>query len=201
MENKDQKIIPEQPFRHRLDSHTWRKFILLFLIAFALSFDLLFLNLGKQLSKETIETKIQNNPTPLWANNIHTLTDGYPIEKMIPYIARRNKMTAAFLVSVAKQESNWGVHVPVLDGKDCYNYWGFRLASSKMTQDGYTCFDSPRQAVTVVSNRFDDLINNAGLDSPKDMVVWKCGFSCSGFDPQGVSDWINNVDYYFKKFY
>jgi hypothetical protein len=68
-----------------------------------------------------------------------------------------------------------------------------------MTWDGYTCFDSPRQAVNTISQRFNELINDSGLGTPRKMVVWKCGWDCSGQDPAGVEKWIRDVDYYYQK--
>jgi hypothetical protein len=132
---------------------------------------------------------------------LFSLTRGYPMEKMVPLISQKEKRVAAFMVSVAKKESNWGKRVPVLNGRDCYNYWGFRSAYSSMTQDGYTCFKNPYQAVNVVSRRFAELINESHLDTPQKMIVWKCGWDCSEHDPEGVSKWISDVDYYFRKIY
>jgi hypothetical protein len=45
---------------------------------------------------------------------------------MAPYISEQNQDTAAFIVGIAKKESNWGKRVPKREGKDCYNYWGYR---------------------------------------------------------------------------
>lgn len=132
-------------------------------------------------------------------NKISELVKGYPIETMIPYIARKDKDVAAFLISIAKKESNWGKRVPVLDGKDCYNYWGYRGESERMGSGGHTCFDNPKQAVRVVSQRLDELIELSKADSPRKMIVWKCGYSCMGHSDYSVNKWIRDVDYYYKK--
>ena len=124
-----------------------------------------------------------------------------PMEKMIPYIAQKDKMTAAFVVSVAKKESNWGKHSPIVNGRDCYNYWGYRGGGENITWDGYTCFKNPRQAVNVVSQRFDSLIKKSNFDTPAKMVVWKCGYDCSWDNPIAVQKWVSDVDFYFQKFY
>lgn len=130
---------------------------------------------------------------------ISGLVKGYPIEAMVPYIARKDKKVAAFLVSIAKKESNWGKRVPVLNGKDCYNYWGYRGAGEKMGSGGHTCFDNPKEAVRIVSQRLDELMKQSKADSPRKMVVWKCGYSCMGHSDYSVNKWIRDVDYYYKK--
>ena len=78
---------------------------------------------------------------------VKTLAKGFPLERMAPYISEQNEDTAAFIVGIAKKESNWGKRVPKRGGKDCYNYWGYRGKGDNVTWDGYTCFESPREAV------------------------------------------------------
>ncbi|MDH4330035.1 MAG: hypothetical protein OEV93_00580 [Candidatus Moranbacteria bacterium] len=131
---------------------------------------------------------------------IRDMTKGYPIEEMAQYISREDEQVAAFLVSIAKKESNWGKRSPKLNGKDCYNYWGFRQKREKMGTGGHTCFDNPREAVKVVANRIEELIEN-GVDNPADMIVWKCGSSCQTHSEVAVKKWINDVDLYYKRFY
>ena len=98
-----------------------------------------------------------------------------------------------------KKESNWGKRHPVLDGQDCFNYWGYRGQSERIGSGGHTCFDSPRQAVNVVANRINEIIKQNDVQSAKDMIVWKCGFSCDGHSDESVRKWISDVDYYAKK--
>ncbi|MFC1608844.1 hypothetical protein ACFL3M_01510 [Patescibacteria group bacterium] len=129
---------------------------------------------------------------------IESLTEGYPIKSMARHIAMQDEKVAAFVVSIAKKESNWGKRSPKLDGKDCYNYWGFRQKRERMGTGGHTCFDSPGEAVSVVSRRIEELINQE-IDNPSRMVVWKCGFSCESHNPESVERWIRDVDYYYKK--
>lgn len=141
----------------------------------------------EELKKEKLEMEIRN------------LVKGTPIEKMASYIAEKDKKTAAYLVAIAKKESNWGKRKPVLDGKDCYNYWGYRGQSERMGSGGHTCFDNPRQAVNVVSRRISELIRQNNVQSAKNMIVWKCGYSCEGHSEKGVKKWIKDVDYYSQK--
>ncbi len=131
---------------------------------------------------------------------IEKIVKGYPIEKMVPYIAQQDKEVVAFLIGIAKQESSWGKHVPVLNGQDCYNYWGFRRKREKMGSGGHTCFNNPQDAVETVASRIKYLIEKKKVNTPKKMVVvWKCGYDCSQDNPQAVKRWINAVDMYSKK--
>jgi hypothetical protein len=131
---------------------------------------------------------------------ISQLVQGYPIARMMPYIFQKDPKIAAFLVAIAKKESNWGKYKPVLDGRDCYNYWGFRLKTDKMGSEGHTCFDSPREAVDTVAARLDEMVNEEKIDSPKDMIVWKCGYGCRDeIKSASEQKWIRDVDFYYAK--
>jgi len=131
---------------------------------------------------------------------ITQLVQGYPIARMTPYISQKDPKVAAFLIAIAKKESNWGKYRPVLDGQNCYNYWGFRLKSEKMGSGGHTCFDSPKEAVDTVAARLDEMVNEENMDSPKDMVVWKCGYGCQN-EAKSASEqkWIRDVNLYYTK--
>lgn len=134
-------------------------------------------------------------------DKIAEMTKGYPIEKMAYEIAKKDNVTAAFLVGIAMKESTWGKHVPVLDGKDCYNYWGYRGKRARMGTGGHTCFDSPKDAVDTVSKRIEFLIKNENIKTPEKMVtVWKCGYDCSWDNKKAVQKWVSDVDKYFEKF-
>ena len=124
---------------------------------------------------------------------------GYPIERMVPKIAEKDEKVAAFLVGIAKKESNWGRRVPVYQGEDCYNYWGFRKESEIMGSGGHTCFETPEAAVDQVADRIEELINDEQIDTPKEMVIWKCGYGCNGPEAYGAQKWISDVSIYFKK--
>jgi hypothetical protein len=130
---------------------------------------------------------------------INDLVQGYPIAKMTRYIAKQDPKVAAFMIAIAKKESAWGDRKPVLNGEDCYNYWGFRLKSDRMGSGGHTCFDSPEEAVDIVGARLSHLVNDEKIDTPKEMVVWKCGYACNGPEAAGSEKWIKDVDYYYKQ--
>jgi hypothetical protein len=141
----------------------------------------------------------QSSTTPL-EREIREMVKGYPIDDMAPFIARQDPTVAAFLVSIAKKESNWGKRVPVLDGRDCYNYWGYRGKSEEMGTGGHTCFKTRKEAVTKVAKRIETLTKENTLDTPAEMIVWKCGSNCSGHSPESVRKWISDVAFYFKQF-
>ncbi|HCU70441.1 MAG TPA: hypothetical protein DIC35_01650 [Candidatus Moranbacteria bacterium] len=130
--------------------------------------------------------------------NIEKLVGNKPMKNMVGEIASRNLETASYLVAIAKHESNLGKFSPKKDGKDCFNYWGFRGSYNK-TKSGYSCFDSPEQAVSVVGNRIQRLNEIENINTPEEMLVWKCGSSCAGHNPSDVKRWKENVDYYYKK--
>lgn len=134
-----------------------------------------------------------------YEDGIREMVKGYPIESMLPYIFEKDRVTAAFLIGIAKKESNWGKRVPVLDGQDCFNYWGYRGIRRLMGTGGHTCFNSPKDAVDTVATRLGTLINSQKLDTPEKMVVWKCGFSCQGQSRESVLKWISDVDLYFSQ--
>lgn len=132
---------------------------------------------------------------------ITSMVQGYPMERMARYIAAQDKIVAAYLVSIAKKESNWGRRVPVGDdGRDCFNYWGYRGPSKETGTGGHTCFNSPRQAVRTVAARIHTLVYEYDRDQPAEMIVWKCGYTCEGHNPESVAKWKSDVAYYFHKF-
>lgn len=121
------------------------------------------------------------------------LVKDYPMEEMVPYIVKRDKKTASFLVAIAKKESDWGKHSPSKNGKHCYNYWGYK-GGYNLTHSGYSCFDSAEQAVEVVGDRIENLIEKK-IDTPQKMLVWKCGSACAG--DGGAASWVGAVSGYF----
>lgn len=130
---------------------------------------------------------------------IYQMVRGYPIEEMIPYIIKTDSVVASFLVSIAKKESDWGKRRPILNGEDCYNYWGYRGVRERMGSGGHTCFDNPQDAVETVAKRIHYLVYEAKKNTPKKMIYWKCGSSCVGHSNYGIQKWISDVDFYFKK--
>lgn len=128
---------------------------------------------------------------------IRRMTAGSPIGQMAPYIAKKNKKTAAYLVAIAKKESDWGKYAPKKNGKECWNFWGFK-GSQNPNEDGYSCFSSPEQAVSVVGKRIDRLVAKK-IDTPREMVLWKCGASVAARRTAGSAKWIKDVSLYYRK--
>lgn len=187
-----------------LSSHQVKSLILIFLIAFT-SYVILFKQyycenfvsvqknyvVGKSL-KEIKKEKLEKD--------LSVLVEGHPIQLMIPYIVEKDRKTAAYLVGIAKKESNWGKRKPVLNGEDCYNYWGFRAKRERMGSGGHTCFDTPKEAVDVISKRIDQIIERNDVESAQDLLVWKCGSDCSVTGGQAAADkWAVDVDMYAKE--
>ena len=147
----------------------------------------------KEISKEESIRKAREQ-------KIREMVKGHPIESMVSEIAKKDEKVAAFLVAIARKESNWGKRSPVLDGKDCHNYWGFRAKRERMGSGEHTCFDSPKDAVDSVSKRISQLVNEEKIDTPERMVVaWKCGYDCSWDNPKDVKKWVSDVNVYFKE--
>ncbi len=124
---------------------------------------------------------------------------GYPMVQMVDALAQQDPIIMAYLVAMAKQESNWGKRVPVLNGRDCFNYWGFRAKRPRMGTGGHTCFDSPEDAVATVARRVRELVYDYGRTTPRKMLVWKCGRSCATHDPAGVERWVSVIGRYYRQ--
>jgi hypothetical protein len=120
-----------------------------------------------------------------------------PMEDMAPYIAKQPRIVAAFLVGIAMKESKFGTYSPQLDGRDCHNYWGFK-GGGTTTSGGYTCFSSPEQAIEIVGRRIAKLVDG-GRTNPSEMIVWKCGATCSWDNPENVRSWIADVGINFYR--
>lgn len=126
----------------------------------------------------------------------YDLVQNYPIEEMLPAIKKLDQKTANYLIAIAKKESNWGKHAPSKNGQDCYNYWGYKGGGENQVL-GYSCFSTREEAIEKVGARIEKLIKK-GLDTPQKMLVWKCGSSCAGHDPQGVRKWVADVESVLK---
>jgi len=126
------------------------------------------------------------------------MVEGYPIEKMLPYILEQDPEVAKYLIAMAKQESQWGKRVPVLNGQDCYNYWGYRSKRKLMGSGGHTCFNSRKDAVETVGKRIHELIYKYDRKTADRLIVWKCGSSCAGHSQEGVDRWIGTVGNYYE---
>ena len=188
MRNKKSKKIKSDP-KH------YKKILVPFLILLVLT--VAFFLIGKARKEKEVSSIDFSADLE---NRITRMVSGYPIEEMAPYISEEDRTTAAFLVAIAKKESNWGKFSPQKDGKNCYNYWGYR-GTYNQTDSGYSCFDNPQQAVEAVGERIGEFIAKK-IDSPKKMVVaWKCGFDCSSHSFWSVKKWEWDVGFYFERIY
>lgn len=141
----------------------------------------------KEINREVFEQELRE------------MVKGYPIEAMVPEIAKQDRTVAAFIVAIAKKESAWGKRVPVYKGRDCYNYWGYR-GKNAVGSGGHSCFASPKDAVDTVAKRIGFLVSNKKLNTPDKMVIWKCGSDCSVTGGQAAANkWISDVAMYFNK--
>lgn len=129
---------------------------------------------------------------------VRKMVKGYPIEEMIPEIVKKDRIVAALLVAIARKESLWGRRVPVLNGEDCFNYWGYRGIRERMGTGGHTCFDSRADAVGTVAKRIKYLVSEKKLNTPSKMIIWKCG-DCSWDTRSAMNKWISDVDHYFQQ--
>ncbi|KKR21937.1 MAG: hypothetical protein UT50_C0002G0028 [Candidatus Moranbacteria bacterium GW2011_GWA2_39_41] len=121
-----------------------------------------------------------------------------PMAEMVPALKQRSKEVSAYLVAIAKKESDWGKHSPKKGGKECFNYWGYR-GKEDTTDSGYSCFDSPDHAVSVVGDRIEKLLDQ-NIKTPAQMVVWKCGRDCEAAGGQAAANkWISDVKRYYDK--
>jgi hypothetical protein len=171
-----------------------------FLFGLIISSVLLFSFLSWQSAKNistSFSTADTSKSNQVFQKKINNLVDGYPIKKMTPYISHKNKKVASFLIAIAKKESNWGKLSPKKNGGECFNYWGYR-GSESPTASGYSCFDSPQHAVNVVGGRIAELVAEE-IDTPKEMVMWKCGSTSCARSDRGAAKWIWDVGYYYQK--
>ena len=187
-EKKNRNILPIQA----------RPFLVIFLGVFLWSVVVAAIFLSRVIT-DVFLLEDKNTADPVLEFEIAQMVEGYPIAVMVPYIASKDRVTAALLIGIAKKESDWGKRTPKLDGKECYNYWGYRGKGKDVTRDGYSCFRSPRHAVQVVGRRIATLAVQQGLKTPDRMIVWKCGRSCAGHSAESVKKWISDVDYYFQQ--
>lgn len=132
----------------------------------------------------------------IFEENATRLLAGHPMEKMLPYLFDIDREVAIYMIAMAKMESNWGKRSPVLNGKDCYNYWGYRAQRERMGSGGHTCFDDRLDAVQTVAKRVHALYYEYERTTPRQMLVWKCGSSCAGHSPEGVERWVNVITQY-----
>lgn len=148
-------------------------------------------------SKKEIKTEVEIYKMDL-EKELNQMVGNAPIKEMIPSILKLDQRVAAFLIGIAKKESDWGRHAPSQSGKTCYNYWGYKGRGSRGSSTGYACFGSPEEAVGTVGKRIESLVSK-NVNEPRKFVVWKCGSSCAGHDSGSVQKWISDVSLYFNK--
>lgn len=177
-----------------------RRFIPLYWIfAFAIFFTGILFFSQKESRVEVLEGLNDANIEKIQQEEkIREMVKGYPIEQMVPYITERDPVVAAFLVSIAKKESNWGERTPKYNGEECFNYWGYR-GPNRVASGGHSCFNNPKEAVDTVASRIEYLVQEGELDTPEEMIIWKCGSSCRGHSSFSVTKWISDVSIYFDK--
>ena len=176
-----------------------KTFLVVLLIILLDSLMLFIYSFNRETQKDNPVIIVKAETNQELENKISEMVKDYPMENMARYIARKDEKVAAFMISIAKKESDWGKRVPLLNGQDCYNYWGYREKRERMGTDGHTCFNNPRDAVNTVAGRINKLVYENKLDTPGKMVTWKCGSSCAGHSPESVNKWISDVDWYFRK--
>ena len=128
---------------------------------------------------------------------LESIVGDTPIKDMVSFIAKRDQRTAAFLVGIAKKESSFGVASPSKDGKTCYNYWGYKGSGERGTGMGYACFASAEEAVKIVGDRLQVLVEKNHATPARMVDTWKCGKSCVG--DAGAPSWVSTVALYFDK--
>lgn len=184
-------------FSDDFDSPRLVNFFFIFFVVISIAYTFLIYTAAENMKKENYFTADKDKAA--MESNLRGLVSGKPIERMIPFIAARDKKTAAYIVAIAKKESNWGQYSPKKNGKECWNFWGYQ-GSYNQNASGYSCFKSPRQAVNVVGRRIDEMLAESD-GTPKEMSVWKCGYDCSWDNPRDVRKWVSDVGYYYKKIY
>jgi hypothetical protein len=144
------------------------------------------------------EIKLEKFEKTNVSEQIYQIVGNAPIREMVPSIMKLDQRVAAFVIGIAKKESDWGRHAPTQGGRTCFNYWGYKGTGSRGTSMGYACFGSTEEAVEIVGKRIGTLVDK-NINEPRKMLVWKCGASCAGHDPGGVAKWVSDVSLYFGK--
>lgn len=152
-----------------------------------------------RLSRENRSDDPDDSAEAVLAGGIRGIVSGYPIEAMADDIAHFDREVAALIVGIAKKESDWGRRSPRDASGDCFNYWGYKGSGGRGSAMGYACFDSRGEAVRAVGGRIAELVAARQASDPERLVVWKCGSSCAGHDPEGVRKWIADVRHYYEK--
>ncbi len=157
-----------------------------------------FLTDDELLLKDMQEDKVQNKQEEELRKELLEILEGTPMEEMIDPILEQDRTVAAFLVGIAFKESKFGEYSPKKNGKDCYNYWGFK-GKTNPTKSGYSCFSGPEEAIEIVGKRLKKLSIDAGRTKPSQLTVWKCGSSCATHSSASVQKWIADVSIFYNK--
>lgn len=129
--------------------------------------------------------------------DVEKIVKNTPMAAMTDAISKKPRPVAAFIVGIAMKESKFGVYSPKAGGRDCYNYWGFK-GGGKTIAGGYSCFESPEQAVDAVGGKIEKMVAK-GVRTPAQAISWKCGSSCAGHGAVSVQKWISDVAINFYK--
>jgi hypothetical protein len=152
------------------------------------------------LDPECVEESVPEDQVAIARKeHMRSILANHPMESMIDILAEQDEAVAAFMIGIAKQESNWGKRSPWKAGQDCYNYWGYKTSGSRGQALGHACFGSPEEAVETVGKRIAHFIYDTGRDTAQKMLVWKCGSSCAGHSPEGVARWVGTVQKYSER--
>lgn len=165
--------------------------------------------LGESVAKAEVDKKAQaeddakqaiTDKQKRFEAKIRDLVGDHPIAQMAPYIAKEDPLVAAFFIAIARKESSWGDHVPVNNGKDCYNYVGFRLKTEEMGSAGHSCFSSPKEGFERTAKRIKNLIYDEKMTTAEKMVSpWKCGYRPDLDNKEAVQKWVSDVDSILKQ--
>ncbi len=151
---------------------------------------------NKEYQKNLAQKTLAPNANVL-KEDLEKILKNTPMAAMTEVISQKPRPVAAFLVGIAMKESKFGIYSPKLGGRDCYNYWGFK-GGGKTTPGGYSCFNSPEEAVEAVSKKIEKMIAK-GVRTPAQAISWKCGSSCAGHRTTDVRKWISDVAINFYK--
>lgn len=142
-------------------------------------------------------SKIKINIDEQLHKDVTKIVKNTPMEAMVNEIAQGDRAVAAYLVGIAMKESKFGKFSPKKEGVECYNYWGYR-GKENTTKSGYSCFSSPKQAISVVGGKIASMLKY-GSRTPAQMISWKCGSTCAGHNPESVRKWIADVEINYYK--
>ncbi|NTW46126.1 MAG: glucosaminidase domain-containing protein [Candidatus Moranbacteria bacterium] len=152
---------------------------------------------GKEVGNTVVDSRSAESDG--LEGEIRDMVAGYPIEAMASTIATYDREVAGLIVGIGKKESDWGKHAPHDAAGDCFNYFGLKGSGSRGIAMGYACFGSPEEAAKATGDRIAELVEKRDTSRPEQFLVWKCGSSCAGHDPDGVRRWVSDVRTYYDR--